>query len=170
MKLDSIRSALGLSQAEMARLLGISRSHWSMYELGRRSLPTGAAQTLAGLLPRMNAPEGRKKTPGKEGPESDSRGPVLERLLRDNEYRRAILDRKIDTLRRKLEKRVSRERFREIAAKNPKPAKAQEKAPEFRISQATVAKNERPELLAEYEIRRELLEVQREWLESKLKG
>lgn len=40
----------GLTQEEMASLLGVSRSLWSLYELGKRQLPFKASQRLAELL------------------------------------------------------------------------------------------------------------------------
>lgn len=42
-----LRMGLGLTQLEMAMLLGISRAQWSMYESGRRRLPPAALQVLA---------------------------------------------------------------------------------------------------------------------------
>lgn len=40
----NFKSILGIQQEEIALLLGISRSHWSLYELGKRTLPTPIAR------------------------------------------------------------------------------------------------------------------------------
>lgn len=42
-----LRMSLGMTQLKMAMLLGITRAHWSMYESGRRSLPSAVLQSLA---------------------------------------------------------------------------------------------------------------------------
>ncbi len=47
---QNLKSLLGISQEEIAVLLGITRSQWSMYELGKRNLPLHAKQELAQLL------------------------------------------------------------------------------------------------------------------------
>lgn len=41
-KKSEIRSLLGLTQAQAAQLLGVTRAQFSMYECGKRSLPTEA--------------------------------------------------------------------------------------------------------------------------------
>ena len=48
--LKSIRDNFGLSQQNMASLLGIPRNHYSMVETGRRILPAEPAQKFAELL------------------------------------------------------------------------------------------------------------------------
>lgn len=40
-KAKGTRELLGVTQGEMAHLMGISRSHYSMYESGKRNWPTG---------------------------------------------------------------------------------------------------------------------------------
>ena len=47
---NSLKSNLGLTQEEMALYLGVTRSQWSMYCIGRRSLPIEAIQKLTDLL------------------------------------------------------------------------------------------------------------------------
>ena len=48
-----IRSALGITQMEMAGILGITRAQWSMYESGRRRLPFAALRTLGMVAQRL---------------------------------------------------------------------------------------------------------------------
>lgn len=46
---QTIRAQLGLTQQELARLLGVSRTALAMAELGQRDLPPGATQRLLHL-------------------------------------------------------------------------------------------------------------------------
>lgn len=41
---------LGLSQKEIAKLIGVSRSQLSMYEIGKRDLPLEAVKTLGSIV------------------------------------------------------------------------------------------------------------------------
>jgi transcriptional regulator with XRE-family HTH domain len=47
---DTFKKLLGLSQEEMAIILGITRTQWSMYEIGKRNLPSAAAVEFSKLL------------------------------------------------------------------------------------------------------------------------
>lgn len=47
---NSLKSNLGLTQEEVALYLGVTRSQWSMYCIGKRKLPTEAIQKLTHLL------------------------------------------------------------------------------------------------------------------------
>lgn len=47
---DTFKKLLGLSQEEMAMILGITRTQWSMYEIGKRNLPSAAAVEFSKLL------------------------------------------------------------------------------------------------------------------------
>lgn len=45
-----ISALLGMRQEEMAMLLGVNKSQWSMYEIGQRDLPLNAQLKLAEML------------------------------------------------------------------------------------------------------------------------
>lgn len=45
-----IRALLGMRQEEMAMLLRVNKSQWSMYEIGQRDLPLNAQLKLAEML------------------------------------------------------------------------------------------------------------------------
>jgi DNA-binding XRE family transcriptional regulator len=49
-KLIALRKAKGLTQVELAHALGLSRSAYSMYEIGQREPDFEVAQRLAGTL------------------------------------------------------------------------------------------------------------------------
>lgn len=52
----ALRARYGLSQAQLAEYLSVSRAQISMTEQGRRALPTAAWNKLLPLLPVLNAP------------------------------------------------------------------------------------------------------------------
>lgn len=45
-----IKTLLGLSQDEMAKLTGVTRSLWTMYEINQRDIPTASVRIVADLL------------------------------------------------------------------------------------------------------------------------
>ncbi|MCL9803890.1 helix-turn-helix domain-containing protein [Flavobacterium amniphilum] len=47
---DTFKKILGLTQDEIAPLLGITRAQWAMYEIGKRNLPSAAAVEFTKLL------------------------------------------------------------------------------------------------------------------------
>ena len=50
MEATSLKSNLGLTQEEIALYLGVTRSQWSMYCIGKRKLSTEALEKLTHLL------------------------------------------------------------------------------------------------------------------------
>lgn len=51
MKTNSeIRKMLGLSQKEIAKLLGVSLSQWAMYEIGQRDIPLSGMKKIGEVL------------------------------------------------------------------------------------------------------------------------
>ncbi len=56
-KNSTIQELLGISQENMAMILQITRTQWSMYVLGKRSLPVAATLKLAEILNFVTKPE-----------------------------------------------------------------------------------------------------------------
>lgn len=54
---QSVRDFLGITQEEMAMVLGITKSQWSMYESGQRNIPLVASELLAEMLKYMQSSE-----------------------------------------------------------------------------------------------------------------
>jgi len=91
-----IRNLLGLTQLEMAMLLRISRSQYSMYELGRRDLPLHAQQRLTEILTHVKGNEMKSQTLPVPTPQQLSQQhKQLTRLLRENEFQQLVVSRKI---------------------------------------------------------------------------
>ena len=89
---NPIRALLGLKQEDIAMLLGISRAHWGMYEIGKRDLPIHAVQLLAEMLTHMNAANPESKHAEVKYEVSQEQ---LQRLQLENEYQRHLNQRKI---------------------------------------------------------------------------
>ena len=52
-----IRELLGMKQEDMAMLLQVTRTQWSMYEIGERDLPVAAVNQLVRMLAFIHQPE-----------------------------------------------------------------------------------------------------------------
>ncbi len=102
MKKDhAISSHLGITQHELAMLLGVSRSQCAMFELGKRDLPLHAKQFLAEMLAYVQAPENAAKTIQTAPPKAAMQ--QFERLLRENEYQQLLAARKMAAAAKKQE-------------------------------------------------------------------
>lgn len=102
---NQIRNLLGVSQEDMAMLVRVSRSQWSMFELGKRDLPLTAMQLLAELLHHVQAPElAAKSLPHDEKQQAQQQ--QLEHLLKENEYQQLLTTKKINFIERKQANKV----------------------------------------------------------------
>lgn len=98
-KESSVSALFGLTQPEMAQLLGVGLSLYSMFECGQRSLPLAAQERLNILLVRMQpAKAGKIKA---VEPDAEMFRLHLERLLHENRYQYENTVRKIEVLERK---------------------------------------------------------------------
>jgi hypothetical protein len=79
----------------MAMLLGVHPSQWSMFESGKRSLPTSAMQLLTEILVAADAPAVMAKASPQAVRHQAKQRHQLERMLRENEYQRLQVARKI---------------------------------------------------------------------------
>ena len=112
-KTSAIRVHLGLNQADMAKILGVSRSHYSMHELGKRPLPLGSMQALAALLVQLNDTQSKEAL--REQPVVNSE---LEQLLKKkhaaNVYKLKQIKLKIDCLKKKYKATVGAAKVCEV--------------------------------------------------------
>jgi transcriptional regulator with XRE-family HTH domain len=96
---SSISAQLGVSQRQLAAVLGVSRSLISLFELGRRSLPPKALSQLTQMLEGVkSAPQQNKRA------ETELDGLMLievDRLISENEFRQEVNRRKIVAANRK---------------------------------------------------------------------
>lgn len=91
-------------QLDMAVLLGISRSHYTMHESGQRKLPLSAMQLLASLLSYYQSKKKvRKLSADAVASVEEKRRLLFARLLKENEYQRRLVERKMKNIQEKIQ-------------------------------------------------------------------
>jgi transcriptional regulator with XRE-family HTH domain len=90
-----IRELLGLTQEQLAMLLGVSRSQLSLYELGLRELPTAALQQLAEMLSVVQNVNASIRMKSRAAEEKGQNHVTLQKLLKENSFQQERLTRKI---------------------------------------------------------------------------
>ncbi len=167
---QSIRSLLGMNQSDMALLLGVSRSHYSMFEIGKRSLPIKASNLLAQIIAHMQKPESRKELGRANSQIETEKNLQLQQLLHENKYQQALAAKKMAALNRKIQKQANITKLLDFLKSRP-----QEKgkiALFFNAVTNTTSENNIAKYvtnLAKMELQQELLILQKSVLESKLK-
>lgn len=95
---NNFRTSLGFNQEELALLLQVSRSQLSLYELGKRSLPTHALEKLAILLKQAQR-ESTKSVTKKTTSINEQK--FLQRLQLKNKHQQLLVERKIKAFEKK---------------------------------------------------------------------
>ncbi|UPT69785.1 MAG: helix-turn-helix domain-containing protein [Flavobacterium sp. JAD_PAG50586_2] len=93
---ETISTLLGLKQEQVAMLLQVSRSKWSMYELGLRSLPAASMEILAELLAIIETAEEINMQPSAE--ERKEHLATIEKQIKENIYQQRSIADKISAL------------------------------------------------------------------------
>lgn len=102
MKREALCTLLGTTQDEMAMLLKINRSQWSMFESGKRDLPLEAKLALAEMLQHMKSQQDAVvKDKAKHHQEDTKISKKLEMLLVNNQYSQSLLAKKIERIEKK---------------------------------------------------------------------
>lgn len=95
----NIRKQLGLTQEEASEILGISRGQLSMYELGKRDLPTHALVKLATLSNHVSDAMNKRKDAGIDKKVLQKASvTIIEELLAKHELKKRLLERKLKTM------------------------------------------------------------------------
>jgi len=98
---NSLRSLLGISQKDLAVILGVTRSQVAMFETGKRDLPLKAKQTLTELIAYLK----EKKEPTSREPDGKMQVLMIkeiEKMLKENERKQILLERKLKALHKKI--------------------------------------------------------------------
>lgn len=162
---DSIRRTLGLSQQEIATVLKVTRSRWSLFELGKRDLPLEAKKKLSEMLTHMKN-LGDVKSPAKAKSDSESRKKVLNKLQLNNEYQIQLLSRKMASLEKKLAKNSQALLLANFLNQN-KDDKKLAKSITARASRLSEEKGKTD--LFKLELKLELLKLEKSLLEAEVK-
>ncbi|HPI12483.1 MAG TPA: helix-turn-helix transcriptional regulator [Catalimonadaceae bacterium] len=97
------RQSIGISQIEMARLLGISRSLYSMIEMGTRNIPVESLLQMNALMHLIE--QNGTVLPIPE-PTDDEKKQIDQKLLNDYQYELNQLDKQVDKAKKKREKQA----------------------------------------------------------------
>lgn len=100
-KTTAFRSLLGLTQHEMAMLLGVSRSRLAMYESGQRELPGEALPLLADFLSFYQAAGASGQNKSLAPQQQTKMVRAYQRRLQEIEYELAVLAKRQEALRKK---------------------------------------------------------------------
>ena len=100
----NIRDILGIKQQEIAILLKVTRSQWSLYEIGKRDLPIAAKLKLAEMLAFMQKSDARSE---ENYPhlkiQEQKRLKVLEKQMIVNQHKQMIAQKKLKSITKKYE-------------------------------------------------------------------
>jgi len=168
----SASSLLGASHLEMAALLNVGISHWSMYESGKRQLPTKAFLLLGEMLEHVRQCEAESAAVFKtESPPDKEQRDAIISLLRENEYQQLLLAKKIATAERK---RLAQFRSIQLAGFIKLRIAANKMVtPEQQIfadGNRTTLDPKHSTVLFDLERRQAMLAFEQQWLEEKLLG
>lgn len=112
MKTKSISKLLGVKQETLSQIIGVSRSQLSLYEIGKRDLPTKAKLKLSVILEEFN----RKSTVSKNNTTDlettilNSKS-IIEELKLINKENQLTIEKKINTIIAKYESSIALQHF-----------------------------------------------------------
>jgi transcriptional regulator with XRE-family HTH domain len=153
-KSENIREILGVSQEDLAVLLKVTRSQLSMYELGKRDLPTSALLQLAPILKFMHEESLKLGSADLLKFQAEQQKKVLEQLLKENQYKQKLLERKLEIAEKKYQSNVAAMQLMRYLERE---------APETRLIKVIEAKATSEleknglEVLTKYKIQKEVL-------------
>jgi transcriptional regulator with XRE-family HTH domain len=165
----TIRTLLGLSQQDMAVLLGVTRGHLSMYEIGKRDLPSHAMLLLAEMLAYVQAPEAAERRTEAAKQYSKPHQQFIERMIRENEFQQLRIARKIAAEQKKQESQLRMVHLSDFLNNRQAKEKTANVFHDRIIHKAQVAARETNTSLLKFELEQELLILEKMMLESKLR-
>ena len=98
----TLKETLGINQEQMSMILKITRTQWSMYVIGKRSLPLHATVKLAEILEFINQPDSNfQEQLQNNSINASKRQKFLEKQKTDNLYKQIILENKLKATQKK---------------------------------------------------------------------
>lgn len=155
---------LGMPQKDLAMLLGVSRSLYSMFESGQRNLPTAASLLLTEMLAHFHAPQTQAKVQQRKA-EITGLQHQLENLIRENEYQRTLIERKWAAAQKKHEAATRRAMVMEFLA-NHKPGMKNAGAS---LAKSTAEESLTAKTLLALELKKEALDLENRILHDRIK-
>lgn len=165
-KTVKLNKMLGLNQNDVAMLMGITRSQWSMFESGKRQLPYQATLLLSEILNHLNDFDNQAF----ENHQQEIAQKKLKKMQHENEFKRHQIERKIENTTRKLNSALGLQKLVDFV-KTTRAEKLPVPHVKFFLSQRKKmnAISELTELLTEQQHQKEMLDFEKKLLESKLK-
>lgn len=166
------REVLGLTQHQIAKLLNVSRSQWSMYELGQRDLPASAFLVLGDMMvfAKTITVQTAPKTEHQLKQEA-SLQIALQKLLQENAYQLERVARKLAPLEQKHQAQLKTlQLLAYLKTQNLNTGTPQSKNLE-RITTQTINGVTLKDLLqiVKWQMKLEMLQAEKHWLEERLK-
>jgi transcriptional regulator with XRE-family HTH domain len=107
-KHDNIRDLLGITQEDLAALLKISRTQLSMYEIGKRELPSTAIIQLADMLRYLQQDAFKSAdTTSLLKAQAIQKEKALEEMRKENHFKQLVLEKKLNALEKKYKANFS---------------------------------------------------------------
>lgn len=171
-KRNSLRTALNLKQEDIAMLLGVSRAHWGMYEIGKRDLPPRASQLLFEMLETLETPKAMATlTAADRKQQNKTEQQLLAQLLRENEYQQQRLVRTMAVTQTKqsaqLRLSILTDHFGSTKSRNPKNAEAERSHKVLKTIHKPTTNH--TATLFQQQIKLQTLQFEQQLLESKIK-
>ena len=149
----------------MAMILGVTRSHYAMFEIGQRSLPTPASLLLNEMLAQFHAPESMARVQQRNAELDIGLLDYLENLLRENQFQLQVIARKLAAAQRKHEA-ASR---RAMAMEFLKTRKFGMKASGAALARSSAEENISAKNVLSLELKKEALEIESRILMNRIK-
>jgi transcriptional regulator with XRE-family HTH domain len=92
----TISKLLGIKQEELAVFLKVNKSQLAMFETGKRDLPIAAMQQLAPMLQFVQEESLKSGSAEILKSQTEQKKKVLEQLLKENQYKQKLLERKLE--------------------------------------------------------------------------
>ena len=167
MKKENIRELLGFTQEELAQHLEVSRSQLSLYELGKRKLPTTAINKLTKLLSIVSIDDSKEIEINNEYANI-----ILRKLIQSNCYQKIKIEHKIKTIIDKQKAIKTTKKIADYIKDNDNDFKKNE----IKFIERIASKNETKFIqteklsLLELQIKKEVLECEEKLLNKYLKN
>jgi len=116
-KKSEIRALLGLTQAQAAQLLGVTRAQFSMYECGKRSLPTEAMVKYSEYVVYITQVIPTPKPISKELHEKEIHA-SMDLLLEKYQLKQLKLERSVKKIKKEYQKAMALEQILVLEQKN----------------------------------------------------
>lgn len=168
-KTISLSAQFGISHKDMAMLLNVHISQWSMFEAGKRDLPAEAKLLLAEMLGHLEKQKQLKPhhEPALQPGEQQN---YLHSQLQENKRKSIVLSRKLEAAKKKQLANHNAQQLTSFLAEQPqqKSALSSGHIKSLAARSATALRQNSAMALFRYEIQLELLKQQRPVLEGLL--